>query len=299
MPHSERKRGKFPGVAILVLNYCHYEATAACIKSLQQSTYPNYKIVLIDNASPDGSGELLHQQFPEIQYIQTESNLGYAGGNNRGIEFALKQDFDLVWLINNDTTVEPSALTELVKVMTDHPETAIAGSAIHYPNHQLIGGRMNKTVLSWEFFSKAPNGSDNPLKCDFVSGCSMLIRSSYIKKHGPLCEDYFLYVEEVDYAIQVMQNGFACYAVPRSKVYHSSSVMTPQKTYYLVRNRIVCTLKQMGITTKILTLSYFLCILLRKTVKYPLGKFTNCDWAFVKALAHGFLRKCGRFDLGF
>ena len=103
-----------PKLTAVVLNWCGEEITADCLRSLLKSDYPNLHILLVDNASPDGSGEQLRLSFPEINFLQTGNNLGYAGGNNRGIEWALETNSDYVLILNNDTVLDPCAVSRLM-----------------------------------------------------------------------------------------------------------------------------------------------------------------------------------------
>ena len=78
-----------PSVVAIVLNWCGEQDTVDCIESLRRATYPALRILLVDNGSPDGSGDRLHTRFPDVSYLTTGANLGYAGGNNRGLERAI------------------------------------------------------------------------------------------------------------------------------------------------------------------------------------------------------------------
>ena len=101
-----------PSVVAIVLNWCNEDLTAACLRSVEMSTYPNLDILVVDNGSPDGSGDRLRARFPSCAYLQTGSNLGYAGGNNRGIELCLRSNPDYVLVLNNDM-VEKLIMTML------------------------------------------------------------------------------------------------------------------------------------------------------------------------------------------
>jgi len=104
-----------PRVTVIVLNWCDAPATAACVESLLASTYPALSILIVDNRSPDGSGEELKGRFPQVPYIQTGGNLGYTSGNNRGIRRALDEGADFALVLNHDTLVDPGAIGSLVE----------------------------------------------------------------------------------------------------------------------------------------------------------------------------------------
>jgi len=121
-----------PLVFIIVLNWNGKDDTLECLGSLQQLDYPNFETVVVDNGSTDGSEDVIRSAFPSVNFIQTGRNLGYAGGNNVGIKHALSHGADYVWLLNNDTTVDPNALTALVETAQADPKIAVVGSKIFY-----------------------------------------------------------------------------------------------------------------------------------------------------------------------
>ena len=105
-----------PAVTAIVLNWSNYDVTANCLRSLLRSDYGNLNILLVDNASSDDSFERLRASFPEVESLQTGKNVGYAGGNNRGIEQVLKGTVEYVLILNKDTVLYPQAINELVDV---------------------------------------------------------------------------------------------------------------------------------------------------------------------------------------
>ena len=105
-----------PSVTAVVLNWCNYDDTVDCLDSLLNCEYKNLDILLVDNGSVDDSFERLNTSFPQIQFLQTGENIGYAGGNNRGIEKALHRDIDYVLVLNNDTILDPQSVSQLVNV---------------------------------------------------------------------------------------------------------------------------------------------------------------------------------------
>ena len=113
-----------PLVYVIVLNWNAEAVTAECLESLVGLAYPNYRVVLVDNGSSDHSGAVLARRFPDVCLLQMERNLGYTGGNNVGIRKALAAGADYVFLLNNDTTVAPDLLDQLVDIAES--DTSIA-----------------------------------------------------------------------------------------------------------------------------------------------------------------------------
>ena len=104
-----------PSVLIIVLNWMKYEDTINCVNSLLKLSYTNFKIILVDNHSLNESVEVLEKTFPDILLVKSSENNGYAAGNKIGVNYALKNNFDAVWILNNDCTVRPDSLSELVE----------------------------------------------------------------------------------------------------------------------------------------------------------------------------------------
>ena len=169
--------------------------------------------------------------------IQIGENLGFAGGNNVGLRYALaRDDFDYVWLLNNDTVIKPNALTEMVKRMQEKPEAGICGSTLpYYYEPEKIWALGGATYNKWRARTKCL-GHDQPTNqaidskliehdIDFIAGASMLVSRSFLKDIGLINEEYFLYFEELDWAARAWKKYSMVYA-PNSTVYHKVGVST-------------------------------------------------------------------------
>ena len=169
--------------------------------------------------------------------IQTGENLGFAGGNNVGLRYALaRDDFDYVWLLNNDTVIKPNALTEMVKRMQEKPDAGICGSTLpYYYEPEKIWALGGATYNKWLARQKHI-GQDQPTNqaidskliehdIDYIVGASMLVSRSFLKDIGLMNEEYFLYFEEPDWAARAWKKYSMVYA-PNSFVYHKAGVST-------------------------------------------------------------------------
>ncbi|MEY2923457.1 MAG: hypothetical protein RL108_2083, partial [Bacteroidota bacterium] len=123
-----------PSVAIILVNWNSYEFTNDCIASLKKVSYLNFRIVVVDNGSIDGSGKQLQQEQPDIIVLFSDDNKGFTGGNNIGLEYAIKNDFDYALMLNNDTFVEPDFLDHLVQYLEQNPNTGVVQPRIYF-NH--------------------------------------------------------------------------------------------------------------------------------------------------------------------
>lgn len=188
-----------------------------------------------------------------IYLINIGQNLGYAAGNNVGITFSLSQkDMSYVWLLNNDTEVHPLSLLKLKEVFSKDEKIGICGSRLVYFSErdklQGLGGVFNPRFCSSYHYKANENAAikfdDEVISntIDYVIGASMLISANVLKDVGVLCEDYFLYYEEIDYCLRAKSFGYRIYCATESIVYHKEGASTKKSIfsdYYWVRNRIL------------------------------------------------------------
>ncbi|NOZ62196.1 MAG: glycosyltransferase family 2 protein, partial [Calditrichaeota bacterium] len=216
--------------------------------------YPNYRCVVVENGSADDSAQKL-AQFKDIELIRNHENLGFAGGNNSGIKFALKEKFDYILLLNNDTEVNGQFLTFLVAEMEADADVGIAGSKIYYWGSQRkiwsAGGgisRFLKRTYQYAENQMDRGQADQRREVDFVSGCAMLIRREVVEKIGALDPIYFMYYEDVDYCQRAQGAGFKVIYVPQSVVWHKVSATSNRsfRDYYRMRNHIIFMRKIFG-----------------------------------------------------
>lgn len=239
--------GSAPYVIIIILNWNGWRDTLACVASCRKLTWPNYRIMVVDNGSTDDSEKILRQDLTGVEIIQSGANLGFAGGNNIGIRKALELGADYVWLLNNDTVVDPQALTCLVEAMENDSGVGITGSKIFYHDEPgriwFAGGMWRKGRLHWR--QRGANQLDKgqfaePCMVGSVSGCSMLVRSAAVDKIGLMNEHFFLYWEDTEWCARALAGGYQVLFVPGSMVWHKVSVSAKQSSYaqyyYFTRN---------------------------------------------------------------
>ena len=264
-----------PSVAIIVINWNGYELTKSCINSLQKITYANFSIVLVDNGSVDNSGERLKEEIPGLVYIQNEQNLGFTGGNNVGITYALDQRFDYVLLLNNDTVVEPDFLNPMISFLEDNPYYGAAQPKILYEGKRDTlwnagGGYFKWLEMTWSIgIGQKDEGQFNQEKnTPWITGCCLLAKTSCIKQIGLLDDDYFAYYEDVDWSFRMREGGFRLRYIPSSVIYHvaGASSISKQKTkegivnpvvhFYSIRNHLLLIRKHGNTLSFTLSLVY-------------------------------------------
>jgi hypothetical protein len=193
------------------------------------------EVLVVDNASSDGSAEAAEREFPEVRVIRNQRNLGFAGGVNVGLAAAQEP---LICLLNTDTLVTGDALPRLVEYAASHPEAGIVGPRVTNRDGTLQAScfrfpSLLNLLLSATFLYKLFPGSSFlnrerfagadlsiPRKVDVVSGCCFLIRRDVLARIGPLDEDYFMYAEETDLCFRARAAGFEVHYAPVGEIVH-------------------------------------------------------------------------------
>lgn len=268
-----------PLVYIILLNYNGYEDTIECVTSLESIDYINYRIIIVDNNSTDESERILREKLPQYIIIQAGSNLGFAGGNNVGIKYALENNADYILLLNNDTVVKENFLNILVEKSISDREIGIAIGKIYYFSDKsklwFAGGEINKFKgNSYHFgYNEIDTGKYNIDRyISYATGCCMLISAKVIDEVGYLDEKYFLYYEDSDFSSNVINYGYQILYCPESIIYHkvssSTGHMSNLSQYYLIRNRHIFIKRHIDGYKKIFAYTYFYAYVI-------LGAFTK------------------------
>lgn len=277
-------------VYIIVLNWNGKDDTLDCLQSLHSTNYDNYRVVLVDNGSEDDSVKAVREKFPEVEVVETGKNLGFAGGNNVGIEYAIKAGTDYVFLINNDTTVHPDYLKELVDVAESDVKIGAVGSKIMYYSEPeriwFVGGKINWLKNKGEHIGldEIDKGQfDEIREVDYLTGCALLVKREVVEKVGVLEDDYFLYYEDADYSLRIQNAGYKTVYAPKSKIYHKVSRSTKPGSssyvYYHVRNGLVNARRNGSLPIKIAIYIFALLLAVKQAIKivfFPKKR----NWAF-------------------
>jgi len=242
---------KLPQVTIIVLNWNGLNDTLDCLESLGQLDYQNYEAVVVDNGSVDGSVLVIRERFPGVTIIENGENLGYAGGNNVGLRYAMAQGADYALLLNNDTVVDPAFLRILVDAVEAEPAVGIAGPTICYHERPDVIWSAGGSI-DWQRGSTRMVGLDErdegqfgaePRTVDFVTGCAILVRRTVMEQVGLLDERFFAYYEETEWCVRVARAGYKILHVPLAQIWHkispSAQADSPLVHYYMTRNRLL------------------------------------------------------------
>jgi GT2 family glycosyltransferase len=234
--------------SIVVVSYNSRAYLGACLASLQNAARRDDELIVVDNGSTDGSGDLVAQLFPNVRLIRAE-NTGYAGGNNRG---AAVTEGDYLVFINPDTVVHPGAIDALVAPLAKGGEVALTTACITLLSQpetiNACGNTVHYTGLAY------CRGAGKPVaeyaasaEVDAVSGAAFAIRRSVFEELGGFDEQFFMYVEDTDLSLRARLSGYRCWYAAGARVqhdYHPS--YTPQKAFYLDRNRHLMLLKNLS-----------------------------------------------------
>jgi len=248
--HLTRSVATRPRVAAIVLNYKAVEDTKNCVLSLQRSGYPNLEIVLVDNASQDGSVDELTRAFPHLPLLVQAKNLGYAGGNNAGIRYALQRETDYVLIANDDVVVQGDFLGPLVSLMErDHGVGVVAPKVLRAtPPHEVFAAvgefsRWRCTSLDRGRNKDLYNSDTVECEVDYVPGVLLLVRREVFETLGLLDERFFMYFEDVEFSRRVNTRYRMMYTA-RSVALHKGGAGRGWRNYsvlylyYHTRNRI-------------------------------------------------------------
>ena len=244
-----------PSIAVILVNWKKYNLTSNCIDSLNKSNYKNFKIILVDNEYSEKSLIDLRNKHKELIVFKEKNNLGFAGGNNIGIRYALENDYDYIMLLNNDTEVKENFILPLVeRIEKDHFLGAVQPLILNFSNKSIIwnaGGKLNKFlgITSTRLNNKLNSSIVFDDYTDWISGCCILIKSEILTKVGLLDEKFFNYYEDVDWSLRMKNLGYDLGFVKESIIYHHEGKSWIQKkswegsvspyTHYLnIRNHI-------------------------------------------------------------
>lgn len=263
-----------PSVVVLVLHWRGPDKTRRCLESLRHTSYGNYTVLLVDNGSDSHDGPGLAAEFPEVKLLTLDSNYGFAGGCNRGIDFAMAQGADFIWLLNNDACAEPHSIEILVTAAQADKKAAALGAIvvegdqskaeeagigeINYRRAKTFlrktEGRLADTQMAAPNLAAGAPGTTvtnsanssaiGTISCQWLSGSNLLLRASALKEVGLFDERYYLYFEDVDLCHRLVLNGYKCLLVPGSTIVHEGNASTPGglslwRTYYHTRNRLL------------------------------------------------------------
>jgi GT2 family glycosyltransferase len=238
---------------LIILNWNNPADTLACLRSVAALDYAaeRLQVIVVDNGSTDDSAARIRAAYSDVTLIETGANLGYAGGNNVGIRYALAHGADVIAILNNDVVIESGFLEPLLDALRSRPDVGVVTPLV--AEQTADGGRVWALGLTvnWRTAAVTRNHAGGPMdlwhpqppiEVDVASGAAMLVKREVFERVGLMDEDFFLYFEEVDWSLKVRQAGYRILAVPLSVVWHKVSATlgttSPVIDYYMLRNHL-------------------------------------------------------------
>lgn len=267
-------------IFLVVLNWNRAKNTIECLKSIDKLEKSKHKVsvVVVDNASVDNSVAILRDaKLKNAGYhlIVNKENLGYAGGMNTGIKHAISKDADLIMLLNNDVVLHKDMLNELINTAGEYRKAGIICPKIYFAKgYEFHKDKYKKDDLGkviwyaggeidWANVYGTNKGIDEVDKgqydeveeTDFATGNCMFIRSKAIKESGLFDENYFMYLEDVDFCVRMKKSGWKVIYSPKAMMWHkvaqSSAIGGDLNDYFIIRNRMIFGMRYSSLRTKL------------------------------------------------
>ncbi len=255
-----------PLLSIIIPNWNGKKFLQECIDSLQEQTFHDFEVILVDNGSIDGSAEFVEERYGRwVQVIRNAKNLGFAEGNNVGIRIARGK---YIVALNNDTVADPKWLEELIKPAETDPSVGMCFPKIlSYFRPTIIdatGELLSRDGLNRARgqFEEDRGQYDSDVEIFYPPACGALYRKTMLDEIGLFDEDFFAYGEDTDLGLRGRWAGWQCIYIPQSIIYHKGSGTTgrysPFKAFYVERNRIWIIVKCFPVTPLLMSPVYTL-----------------------------------------
>ena len=281
-------------LSIITINYNGIKDTCELIDTLPLND-ETIEVIVVDNASTQDEATELEKRYPLIIVIRSDKNLGFAGGNNLGIKAAHGK---YLFFINNDAILpQPSALSLLITRLESSDQIGMVCPKIRFtwgkqPIQYAGYTPLSKITLRNKSigFGEQDNGQyDTPHPTPYAHGAAMMVKREVIEKVGMMPECYFLYYEELDWSMMIRRAGYEIWYEPACTIFHKESQttgqMSPLKTYFITRNRLLFAQRNAQKDTKYLTYVYLIIVVATKDISFHLlrGKF-NLACAVIKGI---------------
>nr|WP_307866758.1 glycosyltransferase family 2 protein [Pedobacter sp. ASV19] len=293
------------------MNFNQPGVTIDFLKSIKdQGSVERIEVILVDNGSTENHREAFLATFPELIYIRSEKNLGFAGGNNLGIQVA-KGEYILC--LNNDTEITTNLIDTLVSELEIHPEAGMISPLILYfedpqviqyagfTEMNFLTGR-NKTI-GYKEFDTGQYDSDSR-ETGYCHGAAMMCRRADLEEIGLMAEQFFLYYEELDWCERFKKAGKKIWFTGRTRIYHKESMSVGKessiKTYFMTRNRLLFIRRNTSYSNTVLFCFFYVFLACPKQILVYLknGRKDLVKWV-VKGLAWNFVNKSNSTKLGY
>ncbi len=284
---------KTPKVSIITVNYKQRAITCELLDTIAALSYPNLETIIVDNAQESNDEHIYRIHLPDVKVINVPENIGFAGGNNQGIQQATG---DYIFLLNNDTEIHEGLIESLLDSFKHNERIGAISPILKYfdtPDKIQFAGFTEVNTLTGrnDLIQEQPN--DLLVDTAYFHGAAVMIPRQVIETCGLMPEEYFLYYEELDWSRIIKEKGFALKVRTDVAVLHKESISTgknsPLKVYYQNRNRIHF-MRKSNRKSWFFFLTFFVLMAAPKNMLQHLVKrdFKHLK-AFVRAVKHGLI----------
>ena len=295
-------------ISIITINYNGVADTCALIDTIPFND-ETLEVIVVDNASKNDEASIIAQRYPQVKVIRSEKNLGFAGGNNLGIQAAQGK---YLFFINNDTLLRSekgkvksekfaSAFLPLINRLESSPKVGVVCPKIRFawdPQPIQFAGYTPLSSITMRNhsigFGEEDHGQyDTPHSTPYAHGAAMMVKREAIEKAGPMPECYFLYYEELDWSMMIRRAGYEIWYEPACAIYHKESQATgqnsPLRTYYITRNRLLFVHRNNHSATRILSYLYLIgLVAVKDMLKFTIQRRPDLAKATFKGIFHFF-----------
>jgi hypothetical protein len=284
---------------VIIVGWNNYDNTRECLQSILNQRQIGTEIFLVDNGSKTEPLDNLSLLFPEINYIYSGKNLGFAAGTNLGLQKALSAGYKYFLIINNDTRADLLMLSELVKPLKDENVGLVAPFIYYYDTPDKIwscGGFINNVLLMPLDSHNVKKAVFNPTERTFLSGCCYLMRRELLERVGLFDERFFLYFEDLDYCLRVNETKWKMMVIPTAKLYHkvsqsSGGQMSESERFFYAKSSGLYFRKHINKTNALPIIFFRLGSALKMTTQLLIrGRFTT-TWSYLHGLYQGWFGK--------
>jgi hypothetical protein len=298
-------------VSIITVNFNQSLVTEQLLLSISSTnTYPNINIIVIDNGSKENDTLTWAAKYPDIKFIRSEVNLGFAGGNNLGVKEA---NGDYLFFVNNDTEFTAGLVQGLVNVLDEHPEVGMVSPKLMYfdePDMIQYAGYTNMNYYTARNYCIGQFETDEGQydnitgPTGYAHGAAMMVRKEAITKAGTMAENFFLYYEEMDWCDHIKKAGYQVWVNTNAVIYHKESVSVGKasglKEYFMNRNRILFIRRNAPLQARLFFYIYFVCLVApRNILKYMKDGHKGFTSLLLKAIWWNITQNANSTKLGY
>jgi len=286
-----------PLVYAVIPNWNRREDTLACLNSLRGLDYPNLRLIVVDNGSSDGTAAAVARLFPDVELIVHADNRGFAAGCNAGIRQALARNADFVFLINNDTHLDPAALKNMLALTG--PAVGMIAPKIYYAADPTriwsVGGRRHSLTIEKTGDGRGQRDEgqwDCVMERDYLMGCALLLSRQCLMTVGLFDERFFMYYEDSDLSLRARQAGFKLLLAPQAKVWHhvalsSGGSDSPGERYWMARSSMLFFSKHVRGLRWLIVLPYRSASAIKTVLRLVWRSKAASAWAYLRGLRDG------------